>query len=183
VVFLVAAFVLTVVVVVTTKGSFARLGRIHFRSLWLLFLALGIQTALEVIDFPKDRIDDLGFAILLLSYVLILVFYLRNSHTQGMMIIAIGIALNVVVIAANQGMPTADDVVMRHGREVHVPIERTVKHRPQDGDTRLSFLGDVLGLPDDSSRFSVGDVVIGIGIVYLCFEASRRPRRRGVYLT
>ena len=41
VVFFVATIVLAVVVVVATKGSFHRLGRLHFRMLWLLFLGLG----------------------------------------------------------------------------------------------------------------------------------------------
>ena len=54
-----------------------------------------------------------------------------------MTLIAIGVALNVLVIALNQGMPTKDDVRERNGREVHVPIEQTVKHRPQEDDDLL----------------------------------------------
>ena len=67
VVFMVGTIVLAVLVVVLTKGSFERLGR-SGSVLWLLFVAL-IQIVLEVVDFPEDRIDDVGFAILLLTYV------------------------------------------------------------------------------------------------------------------
>jgi hypothetical protein len=64
---------------------------------------------------------------------------------------------------------------------VHVPIEHTVKHRPQEEDDRLTFLSDVITLPGlPNQQFSIGDIVISLGIVDLCFEASRRPRRRGV---
>ena len=58
---------------------------------------------------------------------------------------------------------------------MHVPIEQTVKHRPQEDDDLLVFLGDVItapGLPNQ--QFSIGDIVIGLGIVDLCFEGSRR---------
>ena len=131
---------------------------------------------------PKDRIDDLGLAILLLSYALIFVFCFANRSMQGLWIVAIGVALNVVVIALNQGMPASDDVVQRGGREVHIPIERTVKHKPESNDDLLPFLGDVFSLPGDNAVFSIGDIVIGLGIIDICFEMSRRPRRRGAWL-
>jgi hypothetical protein len=86
-----------------------------------------------------------------------------------------------LVITLNQGMPTKDDVVERNGRDVRVPIERTAKHRPQEDDDRLVFLGDVLSAPGvPNQQFSIGDIVIGLGVADICFEASRRPRRRGL---
>jgi hypothetical protein len=177
----VATIALAIIVVVVTKGSVERLGRLRFRMLWLLFLGLAIQIVLEVVDFPKDRIEDVGFAILLLSYACILTFCLLNRSVRGMTIIAIGVALNVLVIALNQGMPTKDDVRERGGREVHVPIEQTVKHRPQEDDDLLAFLGDVITAPGfPNQQFSIGDIVMGLGIVDLCFEGSRVPKRRGV---
>ena len=180
-IFFVATIALAIIVVVVTKGSVERLGRLRFRMLWLLFLGLAIQIVLEVVDFPKDRIEDVGFAILLLSYACILAFCLLNRSVRGMTIIAIGVALNVLVIALNQGMPTKDDVRKRAGREVHVPIEQTVKHRPQEDDDLLAFLGDVITAPGfPNQQFSIGDIVMGLGIVDLCFEGSRVPKRRGV---
>ena len=95
-------------------------------------IALGIQVVLEFVDFPADRIDDVGLAILLASYVLIFGFCFMNRRLSGMIIVALGVAINVLVITLNGGMPTKDDVEGRNGREVHVPIERTVKHKPRD---------------------------------------------------
>lgn len=180
-IFFVATIALAIIVVVATKGSVERLGRLRFRVLWLLFLGLAVQIVLEVVDFPQDRIEDLGFAILLLSYVAILGFCFANRSVRGMTLIAIGVALNVLVIALNQGMPTKDDVRERDGREVRVPIEQTVKHRPEENDDLLGFLGDVITVPDfPNQQFSIGDIVMGLGIVDLCFEGSRVPRRRGL---
>lgn len=180
-IFFVATIALAVIVVVATKGSFERLGQLRFRMLWLLFVGLAIQIALELVEFPKDRIEDVGLAILLVSYVAILAFCFVNRSVRGMTIIATGVALNVLVIALNQGMPTKDDVRERNGHEVHVPIQQTVKHRPQEGDDVLVFLGDVITAPGfPNQQFSIGDIVMGFGIIDLCFEGSRVPRRRGV---
>jgi hypothetical protein len=182
-VFFLATFLLALIVVALTKGSFKRLGGVSFRMLWLLFIALAIQVPLDIVAFPKDRIDDLGVGLLLLSYVMILTFCVANRNVRGMMIITAGIALNVIVITLNQGMPAKDDLVSRNGHEVHVPIDRTVKHRPQEDDDLLPFLADVITLPGvPNQQFSVGDVVIGLGIIDLCFEASRPPRKRGAAL-
>jgi cytochrome c biogenesis factor len=181
VVFFLLAVAVALLVVPLTKGSFHRLSRLQFSWLWLLLLALIVQFLLELVDFPKDRIDDLGVAILLLSYAMIFGFCFLNRRVAGMMLITVGIALNVLVIALNQGMPTKDDVVTRNGHQVHVPIEHTVKHKPYEESDTLGFLGDKLSLPRvPNEQFSIGDIVICLGIIDLCFEASRVPRRRGV---
>ena len=139
--------VLAALVVVVTRGSFRRLGQIELRWLWLLFVALAIQVVLEFVTFPKARIDDVGFGLLMLSFALIVTFCILNVRTSGFLIIAVGVGLNMLVIGLNQGMPTKDEVHVRNGREVHVPIERTVKHRPQESDDKLVFLSDQLTVP------------------------------------
>lgn len=180
VIFFVATIALAVIVVVASKGSFSRLGSLHFRMLWLLFVGLAIQIVLEVVDFPKDRIDDVGIGILLLSYVAILAFCSVNRKVKGMTLVALGVALNVLVIALNQGMPTKADVHERNGEAVHVPIEQTVKHRPEQDDDLLGFLGDVVTVPGfPNQQFSIGDIVMALGIIDLCFEGSRVPPRGG----
>lgn len=178
--FFLVVLVVAVLVVPLTRGSFRRLSQLQFRHLWVLFLALAVQIALEYVDFPKDRMEDLGVAILLGSYVLIFGFCWINRKVKGMTVIGVGIACNVLVIALNLGMPTTEELRTVDGRDVYVPIEQTVKHRPEDDDTKLAFLGDVMTLPGSPNQlFSIGDIIIGLGIVDVCFEASRVPRRRG----
>ncbi len=178
--FFLVVLVVAILVVPLTRGSFRRLSQLQFRHLWILFLALGVQIALEYVDFPKDRMEDLGVAILLGSYGLIFGFCWINRKVKGMTLIGVGIACNVLVIALNLGMPTTEELRTVNGRDVYVPIEQTVKHRPEDGDTKLAFLGDVMTLPGSPNQlFSIGDIIIGLGIVDVCFEASRVPRRRG----
>jgi hypothetical protein len=177
----VGALLLALLLVPLTKGSFHRLGRLHFRWLWVLLVALIVQFVLELVEFPKDRIGDVGLALLLCTYAMILVFCYLNRQVKGMALVTVGIVLNVLVIAVNAGMPTKDDVFVRNGHELHVPIERTVKHRPEEQSDRLGFLGDKISLPGETNTdYSIGDVIICLGIIDVCWEASRVPRRRGV---
>ena len=68
-IFFVATIVLAIIVVVATKGSFERLGPPQLPDAVAAVPRPAIQIVLEFVEFPKDRIDDVGFAILLLSYV------------------------------------------------------------------------------------------------------------------
>ena len=144
--------VVAILVVPLTRGSFRRLSQLQFRHLWLLLVALIVQIVLEYVDFPKDRMEDLGVAILLGSYVLIFGFCWINRKVKGMTHRRSGIACNVLVIALNLGMPTTRELRTVDGHDVYVPIEQTVKHRPEDDDTKLAFLGDVMTLPGSPNQ-------------------------------
>ena len=133
-VLVVGTIILVVCAVVLTGGSFARVGRLRLRAFWLLVAAFVAQIPLEFVTMPKARYEDVGFALLLATYVMILTFCWLNRRVSGMLVVTIGVCLNVLVITLNQGMPTKDDVVERNGHTVHVPIERTAKHRPAEDD-------------------------------------------------
>jgi hypothetical protein len=164
------AIALAILIVPLTGGQFRQLAKLRLRRPWLLFAGLALQVVLELVDLPKARYDDLGLAILLASYVLIIGFGLSNLLLAGMGVITIGVALNAFVIALNQGMPYR----VPEGEKV----EATVKHRPEQPDDILPELGDyiMLGDPVDAS-ISFGDLIIGVGLVDLTYRASRRPRR------
>lgn len=166
----VVAIVVAILIVPLTGGKFSQLAKIRLRRPWLLFAGLALQIALELIDLPRARYDDVGLAILLASYVLIIGFGLSNLLLTGMGVITIGVAMNAFVIALNQGMPYRYPEGER--------VETTVKHRPEKPDDILPELGDyiMLGSPVDAS-ISFGDLVIAVGLIDLCFRASRRPRR------
>ena len=168
----VVAIVVAIVVIPLTNGSVTRLAEVRFRRVWLLVAGLALQIALELVDMAPARYDDVGVAILLVSYVALLGFCASNLRTRGIELIGLGIALNAIVIALNLGMPykVADGL----------PRETTVKHRPtRDSDVAV-FLSDqiVFGDPVDAA-ISIGDIVLAAGIVELAYFGSRRPRRRG----
>jgi hypothetical protein len=170
---------IAIAIVLVTRGSLRQLLRLRIQAIWMVVLALGIQIVLEFVDLPKDRIDDLGFGLLMASYGLLLAFCFVNLRVPAMWIVALGIALNALVIGLNQGMPTRDrEVTTASGRTVEKPIERSVKHRPEGDDDLLPFLGDKIVIPEPINEvISVGDIVLAIGIVAVCYRGSR-PRRR-----
>jgi hypothetical protein len=169
------------VVVLVTRGSFSRLFRLPIQSIWMVLVALAIQILLALVELPSDRFDDLGLALVLASYAFLLAFCFVNLRISMMWVIGLGIALNALVIGLNQGMPTADnEVTTRSGRTIEEPIERTVKHRPESDDDLLPFLGDRLRVPEPVDEvISIGDLVIGLGIILVCYQGSRvrRPAR------
>ena len=168
------------VVVLVTRGSFSQLFRLPIQSIWLVLVALAIQILLAFVDIPATRLDDLGFGLVMASYAFLLAFCFVNLRISMMWIIGAGIALNALVIGLNQGMPTRDnEVTTRSGRTIEEPIERTAKHRPESSDDLLPFLGDRLQVPAPIDEvISIGDVVIGLGIILVCYEGSRVRRRR-----
>jgi hypothetical protein len=177
---LVLTVVAATIVVLVTRGDPRRLTRLSISSAWLLFVGLGIQIVLEFVDVPKDQIETVGYGLLMASYVLILAFCFVNLSTRGFGVIAIGIALNALVIGLNQGMPTAPIGNDKAGNRIEKPIEQSVKHRPASDDDLLGFLGDKIILPEPFDEvLSPGDLVIALGICELAYFGTRRPRRRG----
>jgi hypothetical protein len=168
------------VVVLVTRGSFSQLFRLPIQSIWMVLVALAIQILLAFVDIPANRLDDLGFGLVMASYAFLLAFCFVNLRISMMWVIGAGIALNALVIGLNQGMPTRDnEVTTRSGRTIEEPIERTAKHRPESGDDLLPFLGDRLQVPAPIDEvISIGDVVIGAGIILVCYQGSRVRRRR-----
>jgi hypothetical protein len=166
-------------VVILSAGSFAELGRLTVTAGWILAVGLGLQVLLEIVTFPTDQLDTIGYGLLMLSYAFILAFCLSNVSTRGFGVIAVGIALNTLVIGLNQGMPTIPIGNDAHGNRVRKPIERTIKHRPQRSGDLLKFLDDRIVMPKPfDTVVSFGDLVISVGICELAYSASRRKRRR-----
>jgi hypothetical protein len=166
----VVAIVVAIAVVPLTHGSFTRLAEVRFRRVWLLGVGLGLQIAIELVDLSPARYEDVGVAILLLSYVALLAFCAGNLRTRGIELIGLGIALNAVVIALNLGMPykVVDGI----------PRETTVKHRPTRDSDIAVFLSDQIAFGDPvDAAISVGDLVLAVGIVELAYVGSRSRRR------
>ena len=109
------------VVVLVTRGSFSQLFRLPIQSIWMVVVALAIQILLAFVEIPANRLDDLGFGLVMASYAFLLAFCFVNLRISMMWVIGLGIALNALVIGLNQGMPTRDnEVTTRSGRTIEV---------------------------------------------------------------
>lgn len=176
------------VLLLAIAASYARGGRLthladaRLVSTWLLFSGLGLQLAVDV-SAQRGWLADAstaGWLLLLLSQLLVVAWLLRNRELPGVLLVAVGLLLNAVVIAANGAMPV-DPAAMRAvgvDTDVAVPLG---KHTLLTAGTRLPWLADIFPLPPLRSIISVGDVAIAAGLVPLThalmsWRASAQPR-------
>lgn len=152
----------------------------------MCLIALGLQALLIYSEVGQGRI--LPRALFVLSYLLLFVFVWANRRHLGLLIIGIGLLLNFLAIVTNGGlMPVSPDTLERAGLEERMaalklgePIPLTKNLLLEREDTRLWFLSDILvwDNPANIRAFSVGDVIIGVGLaVTLANLFLPRPRR------
>jgi hypothetical protein len=160
-------------------GRIRNLAELEVRLWWLVPIALVMQ----VISIPRTG-EGPGryapFAVLLLSFVLIGVVMAANWSLRGFPTILLGVILNVIPIAINQGMPVSGAAVVESGGSLEaVPRELGEKHhllRPED---RLTALADVIAVrPPFQAVVSAGDLVMWVGAGWFLTAAMLgRPRR------
>jgi hypothetical protein len=154
-------------------GSFDNLARLRIRWAWVAVAGLAIQVPLftptgDAIAGPA------GPAIYVASTAAVFVAVLRNMRLPGMPIVALGSLSNLVAIGANGGAMPADPAALElaglggpGGHTNSVVLAEPV----------LRPLTDIFGLPawlPFANVFSVGDVLIGVGIVIVIVAAMRR---------
>ena len=148
----------------------------HFPKVAIRFgvvalIALGLQ--ILVIYGPLAPGDALRRVVLVVSYVLLLGFVLANLRRPGLAVIGLGLLLNFLAIVSNGGaMPISPENLERSGlpqEEISlgdwVPNSKAVLLAPED--TNLRFLSDIFvwNNPTGVNAFSIGDVIIGAGLI------------------
>ena len=161
---IVVAAALAVLTVPLSGKSLAPLGQVTMRHVWLVWMSIGTQLLITVIPaFPATA----GEALHLLTFATAAVFIWVNRSIPGTLIIALGAGLNLAAIAANGGTMPASPWAWR---TAGFPARTNgFENSNVVGSARLSWLGDVFAIPRSwplSNVFSVGDVVITIGVGY-----------------
>jgi MFS family permease len=173
---LVVVLLLAALSVPVARGDLARLSRVRFRALALIGAALAIQTFVLVAipDGPRALLGWLHVA----SYLLGGAFVLLNLRLPGLWLVAVGGGLNLLAIAANSGVMPASATAVRiagDATSTSLFVNSSVL-----SDPNLSFLGDVFALPawvPFANVFSLGDVLIVLGVVAFLHGASRSRLR------
>jgi hypothetical protein len=179
-VFLVALVLVSALAVPLAGGRLGALVELRLRHVWAIYAALGL--AILGVGMPGLP-DGLRSLLLVAAYPVGAVFLAANRRVPGMALTALGAALNLLAITANGGvMPASPAALVAAGLPVDEP---GFQNSTAVDDPRLAFLGDVFAIPASwplSNVFSVGDVLIGVGLawgVHRICGSRLVPRWRG----
>ena len=158
-------------------GRLQGLSTIQFRWAWVFMLGLAVQLVLFS-DFVTERIGEAGVPIYVGSTLAVAVVIALNLRIQGMVIILLGAASNLAAIVANGGyMPASVEAMASLGK----PAKGGYSNSSFVPDPALPWLTDIFALPawlPFSNVFSVGDILIGLGVVVVIATAMRTPAVR-----
>jgi hypothetical protein len=150
----------------------------HSFHLWPLLLAgLALQVLVE-----GGFVGGAGVPLVIVSYLLLLGFGVLNLRLSGMGVVLFGIALNLVPIAVNGGMPVRPGALVDAGIAPSIERAQYVQLRGERhlerGDDHLVALGDIIPIRRIKQVVSFGDLILGVGTAALIVGLLRPPRRK-----
>lgn len=148
---------------VTGGRRIARLAELQVRWWPLLLVAVVLRAAAPLLG-------DLSVVGYVLAFLGITAVALADRAIPGMSVVAAGATLNLIVVAANGGMPVDPQAVAAAGAAM--PQDRL--HIGLDESTRLPQLADVIPAPIFRSVYSFGDVLLALGGFWIPFAWLRR---------
>lgn len=177
---MVTALVLAVLTGIAARlrgGSLDALAETTFR--WTPLLAGGLVLQVAFLYWDPDWLGDGGgVAVVLASNVAVAAWLLVNRALPGLLLAGAGMALNVLVIAANGAMPVLEASAEKAGVAASLD-QASFKHERLDEDTVLPWLGDAIPVPPFKEVLSVGDVVLALGLCRVVdsrMTSGKRPR-------
>jgi MFS family permease len=169
---LAAALLVCIATVPLFGGKLERLAELELRARWTLIAALGTQMMIVYVvpDAPHELLELAHMG----SYAFAIGFLWANRRVPGLLIIGLGGASNLIVIAANGGVMPASRSALRTAGLEDVPGQFASSIAV--GNPKLAFLGDIFAVPASwpvHNVFSVGDIVIVIGAFVLLHRACQ----------
>jgi hypothetical protein len=171
--FILYAVAIGLVLGLIVGGRPAGLADLPIRWPWLMVVGLLVQVALFSAP-VTDRIGALGPPIYVASTGVVLLAIWINRRIPGMLVVAIGATCNLSAIVANGGYMPADPATMA---ALGKGDPTTYSNSAVLADPVLRPLTDIFVLPDwvpFTNVFSVGDVLIGVGVATVIIVAMRR---------
>ena len=159
---------------------------IELKHTWLVLVAALPQFLAFFVPATRDNFPDRWIPYMLITtQMVLLVFVWINRRNPSMWVLGLGLALNLTVISLNGGwMPISPETLRRlgvpegawqlgtrHGYSKDIVLMKE--------ETRLWFLSDALTLPQwipYRVAFSIGDVLISIGVVGYLVQNDRSKK-------
>ena len=180
--FILYAVALGVIVGLLAGGRPSALASLHIR--WPAVIVGGLLAQVVLFAGPvAARVSELpawvGPALYLGSTIAVAAAVLRNWSIPGIPLVVVGAACNLAAVVANGGyMPAAPGALVASGKVAPV-IYSNSSVVP---DPALWPITDIFALPSwlpAANVFSVGDVLIGLGIATVIVVAMRRGPASG----
>jgi hypothetical protein len=158
-------------------GRPSGLARLHFR--WTPLAAAGL--AVQIVLFSPAVTEVVGAAgppLYVASTLAVVAVVVRNvSVAPGLALVAVGAIANLVAIVSNGGyMPVTPDALAASGRVVSGVYSNSLETaRPA-----FELLVDRFAMPRQlplANVFSIGDVIVGLGLVIVIVSAMRAVNR------
>ena len=166
---LLVALVIGLVGGVATGGRLGNVANVSIRWPWLVVAALVVREA--AVFTPLNRIDGVQYIYVAALAALVAWTAWHAWRLRGAWIVALGAAVNLVVVIANGArMPVAQSLAGSLVERGHIG-----QYAVMGSGTNLGWLGDWIGVPGPlGGAYSPGDVVIAIGIAAVVFFATRQ---------
>lgn len=185
---LVLAVFVSVLIALLRGGRLARLADLPVCYGWVLIVAVVLQYpfVFNLVGWHSILGLPVGQVLLALSTGLLVWVLWANWRLPGIKLVALGLALNVLVMACNGGwMPITPEVLARLGHRSHAAEGVVAKvwgaknvMKPLS-ETTLWWLSDIFVLASPfpvPGAFSPGDVLIALGIFWLLQKALLGPK-------
>jgi hypothetical protein len=166
---LLVALVIGLLAGIATGGKLGNVANLSIRWPWLVVAALVVREA--AILSPLSGVDGIQYLYVAALAALVAWTAWHATRLRGAWIVAIGAALNLLVVIVNGArMPVATELAGRLVERGHIG-----QYVVMGSGTNLGWLGDWIGVPGPlGGAYSPGDVVIAIGIAAVAFFATRR---------
>lgn len=152
-------------------GRFGNLARLRFRWPWLIVAAVLIRLA--VVLPPLNHYDASRFAYIAALAAIVAWTLWHVRRLRGIALVSAGAASNLLVMLANGArMPVAPEFAAALAR--HDTIGQYTTMGPH---TNLSLLADWIQLWPSPEVYSVGDVLVALGLAILLFVSTATPAR------
>jgi hypothetical protein len=176
-----AIIALVIIVALLRGGSLRNFASVQLRWLPLVIAGFALQLLIFTPFGQPPLVTFATLPIYVVSLTLLAIWVAANWRIPGMALIAIGLALNIAVIAANGGhMPVSPEGARLAGQYEALAADnpRTSKHMLMASEqVRLWLLSDIIVIPrgvPGASVLSVGDLALTLGIGILCYSTSLR---------
>jgi hypothetical protein len=171
--------ILGIIAGLCAKGKLSNVLKVDIKKKGIILSACVIQILAQILSGTGfNPVIKYSIIVYLIVYGLIIAGLWVNRHYIGLLIVAAGAFSNAVVIFVNNGrMPVSSGALAKIGVFAGSDLVKkavNAKHVIADGGTKLSFLSDIIPLRGfiglGMGVVSVGDLIIGVGIMWLAFE-------------